>query len=149
MKPQASASTAYLGWLNPTGSSSGGPQWQNAVLGNFGAVGADADLAEYQGSFTQFIDQYEFARDPSLFPAGTNPAALDGAQLAAILGSFGMDTTDDSVWAALDHNSSLAAIATFQSDNPETVPEPGGVIPVVLGLLGLLCVRRRICGVRI
>ena len=70
-------STIALGWLNPTGSSTGAPQWQNAVLGNFGAVGADADTAEYQGSFTQFIDEYEFARDPALFPAGTNPAALD------------------------------------------------------------------------
>ena len=133
----------------PPAPAAASPQWQNAVLGNFGAVGADADPAEYQGSFTQFIDNYEFARDPSLFPAGTNPAALDDAQLAAILGSFGMDTTDDSVWAALDHNSGLAAIATFQSDNPETVPEPSGAIPLVLGIVGLLCVRRRICGVRI
>jgi hypothetical protein len=137
-------STVYLGWLNPTGSSTGTPQWQNAALGNFGAVGADADTAEYQGSFTQFIDQYEFARDPGLFPSGTDPAALDSAQLAAILGSFGMDSADNSVWAALDHNSSFADVATFQSLDLEAVPEPTGALPLVLCTLGLLFIRRRL-----
>jgi hypothetical protein len=136
-------STVYLGWLNPTGSSTGTPQWQNAALGNFGAVGVDADTAEYQGSFTQFIDQYEFARDPGLFPSATDPAALDSAQLAAILGSYGLDSADNSVWAAIDHNSSFAAVATFQSVDAQTVPEPSGAIPVVIILLGLLLIRRQ------
>ena len=68
--------TAMLGWLNPVGSATGLPQWQSAVLGNFGGPGADADPAEFQGSFAQFIENYEFSRDPALLPAGTDPSNL-------------------------------------------------------------------------
>jgi hypothetical protein len=136
-------STIYLGWLNPAGSNSATPQWQNAVLGNFAGPGVDADPTEYQGSFTQFIEAYEFGRDPTLFPASTNPAALDDAQLAAILGSWGVDSADGSVWAALDHNSGFAAAASFQGIDTKAVPEPSGAIPAVLGIFGVLLARWR------
>lgn len=81
---------AFLGWQNAG-------EWQNAILGNIGPAGSSA-LADASGSF----------------------AALGIQPTSAYLGSWGRDTTTNTVWAVIDHNSQFVA-----------VPEPGPV-----GLVG-------------
>ena len=146
---QAKKGTIYLGWLAPAGTSSNGnlnlaaPTWQKANTGDFNgsgqqtgtaANGTDA-LANFQGSFAAFLSAENtahpglFSDDPSL-----NPANLSNADLAAILGSYGVDTTGHDVWAVINHNSQFAV-----------VPEPSTLLLAALGLLGVAGyqVRRR------
>jgi PEP-CTERM motif len=111
------------------------PQWQHAFTGDFNssnvntgaaANGPDA-IANYQGTFAQFLSRENtlhpglFADDPSLTPAN-----LSNTDLAAILGSYGVDTGGHDVWAVINHNSQFAV-----------VPEPSTIVLAALGMFGL------------
>ncbi len=97
-------SFAYLAWLN-------GGSWVNAVNGN---TGNNASLAQqgYQGSFSAFQIAY-------------------GSTLSNYVGAYGVDTTNGSAWAVLNHNSDFAVI-----------PEPSTWALLALGF-GALVLRAR------
>ncbi len=58
----------------------------------------------------------------------------NGANSTLVLGSWGVDTTSNVVWAVLDHNSEFAVI-------PEPLALPGGLM--LLSLVGVLSRRRK------
>lgn len=96
----------FLAWLSPTDG------WTQAVDGNFGS-GADA-VTGATGSWDSIVDP---------------------GDLASYLGSWGVDSTTETVWAVLNHNSQFAVLA---------VPEPSSLLMAGMGLIGLLLsVRRR------
>ena len=99
-----SESFVFLGWNN-------GGTWVNAVAGNTGnnAIGAQQG---FSGSFALFQSTY-------------------GSTISSYLGAWGRDTTANTVWAVLNHNSEFA-----------TVPEPSTYV-LLLGGLGLLAWLRR------
>jgi autotransporter-associated beta strand protein len=105
----ASTGMMYLGWLGLDG-------WCNAVAGDFGA-GASA-VAKYQGTWDAF--------------ASAN--GITNANLASYLGSWGVDTAGNAVWAVLNHNSDFAALVS--------VPEPATLVLLVGGLLVWIARRR-------
>lgn len=64
---------------------------------------------------------------------GGTPTFVNGAYNPAVdfnLGTYGVDTTNDVVWAVIDHNSQ------FSVDSQ--VPEPGSIMLLSAGLTGLL-----------
>lgn len=89
-----------LGW-NSSGS------WVNAIDGNTGSAGGSA-LANASGSY----------------------ASLGILPTADYLGSWGRDTTTNTAWAVVNHNSDFAAIVA--------VPEPPTSPLVAAGLIGLV-----------
>jgi autotransporter-associated beta strand protein len=89
-----------LGW-NSSGS------WVNAIDGNTGSAGGSA-LPNASGSY----------------------AALGIVPTADYLGSWGRDTTTNTAWAVVNHNSDFAAIVV--------VPEPPTSPLVAAGLIGLV-----------
>ena len=84
--------------------------------------------------------QWENAIDGN---TGGTPTFVNGAYNPAVdfnLGTYGVDTTNDVVWAVIDHNSQ------FSVDSQ--VPEPGSLMLLSAGLTGLLGgirFRRRNC----
>jgi autotransporter-associated beta strand protein len=115
----AKAGFLRIDWLNPNGGGTGIPEWQNAILGDF-ATGTDTTSADknFQGSFATF---------------SADAGGLTDANVSNYLGSWGVDTTDNEVWAILDHNSSFAV-----------VPEPStALVGLVIGGMGILQRRRR------
>jgi len=99
------ASDLLLGWRD------GQSAWVNAILGNTGSAGGSA-----------------------LFGATGSPAANGILANAAFLGSWGVDTTANSVWAVIDHNSDFAVIA---------VPEPASLLLAGAGLAAAAAARRQ------
>ena len=89
-----------LGW-NSSGN------WVNAIDGNTGSAGGSA-LANASGSY----------------------ASLGILPTADYLGSWGRDTTTNTAWAVVNHNSDFAAIVA--------VPEPTTSPLVAAGLIGLV-----------
>jgi|GEM_PF-2559248 len=101
----------YLGWFEDTPGGGAIPtvcEWVNAVDGN-STTGSGA-VTNYLGSYDDFIAEY-------------TDAATD---LSKYLGSWGVDTTGDTVWAYLDHNSEFGS-----------VPEPATIGMLALGFLVL------------
>jgi hypothetical protein len=108
----------YLISLNPTTN-----LWDKAFAENTGNTVTDPTSANYgfQGSF----DTFATARFGTTTP--TN------AQLATLMGAWGVDIASHETWAILDHNSQFAV-----------VPEPSTLMLAGLGLFGLAGLRRRV-----
>lgn len=110
---QAHGDQIYLAWLNPNGYANGQAQWVHATAGNFGSDGSKV-FHNYQGSYSAFL--------------GT----LGSYTLADILGSYGVDTTNNQVWAVLNHNSEFAV-----------VPEPSTMAMLLFGSAMMWIVGRK------
>ena len=96
----------FLAWLSPTDG------WTQAVAGNFG-----------------------FGTSAVTGATGSWDSIVDPGDLASYLGSWGVDSASETVWAVLNHNSQFAVLA---------VPEPSSLLMAGMGLIGLLLsVRRR------
>lgn len=106
MNEAAYAATGILrlGWHN-------GSIWTSAIEGN-----SPASVAAYEG------DQ----------SAAAFLSSLGASPLASKLGSYGIDTANNKVWAVLNHNSEFAVI-----------PEPSTLVFVALGGIGLIAHRLR------
>lgn len=102
----AAAGELRIGWLNGSNG-----QWQEYGLGNF-AVGTTV-VENYQGSWDAF--------------AAAN--SITDGNLSNFLGSWGVDTVGNKLWAIFDHNTQFA-----------TLPAPGAV--ALLGLAGVFGRRR-------
>jgi len=112
-KPEAELAAGgniYLAWLDETGEQSQW-RWRRAVEGNTGQ-GANA-VQNYQGSWDQF-------------------SAAHGTNLDVLLGSWGVDTASNNVWAVVNHNSQFAV-----------VPEPATWLLLCMAIPGAVLVRRR------
>ena len=103
----------YLGWFEDTPGGGTIPtvrEWVNAIDGNLG-IGSDA-VVNYLGSYDDFL---------------SDPLYSDTGNLDKYLGSWGVDTTGDTVWAILDHNGEFGV-----------VPEPATMGMLVIGGLAIL-----------
>jgi len=100
-----------LGWLD-------NGAWKNAVLGD-SVVG-------------QLVDTTDLNYNGSWMRSSSRTAAWSSIW-GDYLGSWGVDSTQDRVWAVLDHNSEFAA----------TVPEPGTMMLLGAAALLLLAYRSR------
>ncbi len=101
-------------WQNPANS-----KWQNAVLGDHGTNTTNSLYLDYQGSFASFESSY----------------GVSDSNLSLYLGAYGVDTTNDTVWAVVDHNSDFVAGNSLLT--PQETPEPSTWM-MLLGGLGML-----------
>ncbi|MGA2440134.1 MAG: autotransporter-associated beta strand repeat-containing protein [Tepidisphaeraceae bacterium] len=118
----ASAGTLHLDWLNPNGGGTGVSEWVNAINGNFTAGVIGDVFTDVQGPWSAFAAMHD----------------ITDSNLANYLGSWGVDTTDNEVWAVVDHNSTFGAY--FDIAN---VPEPCFTAGVLLMASVLACRRPR------
>ncbi len=105
---------AALNWFDATAGI-----WRNAVLGNSNLGGLDLnDPAAVQAYLDahRFVGNYQYNYLNSLAP-GAGPE----------LGAFGVDHSQNKVWAVIDHNSSFAAA------NNAVVPEPAALLILLAG----------------
>jgi autotransporter-associated beta strand protein len=117
----AAAGALELDWLDPNGGGSGISAWVNATIGDFG-VGLSGDIfTDVQSSWTTFATLH----------------GITDSNLGNYLGSWGVDTTDNQVWAVLNYNST-----SFASNfGIASVPEPCSMAALV-ALLLVLALRR-------
>jgi hypothetical protein len=115
----------YLGYLS-TNNSTGHNQWYNAIAtsangvsdGNSG-IGTNA-VTQFNGSWATFMNT---------LPAN---GGGEGESLQQLLGSWGVDLTNDTAWAVINHDNADFAV----------VPEPATWALLLAGGLGLVFVRR-------
>jgi hypothetical protein len=107
----------YIGWWDPAFNSNVGG-WVNAIAGNSNAnLGTDyVGSGAYLGSYAS----YTSAGHPG-----------NGLTLDQQLGAYGYDTSTNTAWAVLDHNSDF-----------EVIPEPSTYAMIFSGF-GMLCVWHR------
>jgi len=118
----ASVGALHLDWLNPNGGGSGVSEWVNAVNGNY-TTGLNGDVfTDVESSWSTFAALHD----------------ITDSNLANFLGSWGVDTTDNDVWAVVDHNSTFGAYL-----DTANVPEPCSGATIIFALSALLCRRRR------
>jgi autotransporter-associated beta strand protein len=98
----AASGMLFLAWRGPEG-------WCNAVSGDSGS-GRTA-VTQYQGTWDTFAAVH----------------GITNATLGDFLGSWGVNPTDNTVWAVLDHNSDFAVAVA--------APEPGTLALFLAGLL--------------
>lgn len=91
--------------------------------GTWTGFGTTAGYEDYQGSWANFT---------ALGGPGYNTAAGAAYSLSALLGSWGIDTTNNVVWAVIDHDGTDFAV----------VPEPGTLALLAAGA-GALCLAYR------
>ena len=103
--PDSSEEVLSLGWLNEG-------RWVLANEGNTGNT-TNGDYFQYVGSFSDFQLAY-------------------GSNLSAYIGAYGVDITNNSVWAVINHNSEFSVI-----------PEPGTFALVAAAGTFLVVFRRR------
>ena len=87
--------------------------WQNAIVGN-DSTGSNAGTSIIQSSFASYT------------------AAHPTFSLASMLGTWGVDTTNNDVWAVVDHDAEFAV-----------VPEPGTIGLLIGGIAALGFAYRR------
>jgi hypothetical protein len=112
------ANSLYLGQIVGASSTSPGV-WQNAVLSDaYVGKNAQQDINE---SLATFLNSKL---------AGLTGSAAD-AELQSLLGSWGVDTTNNQAWAIIDHAGTMAV-----------VPEPASLMLLISAGLGLVLYRR-------
>jgi hypothetical protein len=110
----ASEESLLLGWLDTRIGSATNGEWINSVLGNTGNL--ITRTSPYLGSWADYV------------------ASTSGSATAAnSLGAFGVDTTTNTVWAAINHNSQFVVI----------VPEPGALALAGIGIAAAAYAYRR------
>lgn len=90
----AASGPQYIGWYDATLG-----QWVNAVSGN-STPGTYFGNGEFVGSYADYL-------------ASLDPSERDNLQFQ--LGAFGFDSSTDTTWAVLDHNSEFAVIPEPQT----------------------------------
>jgi autotransporter-associated beta strand protein len=119
----ASRGTLHLDWLNPNGGGTGVPEWVNAVSGNL-LTGQNGDV------FTNVQSSW------SAFAAANN---INDSDIGLFVGSWGVDTTNNQVWAVIDYQGPFSSY--FDIAN---VPEPSCLAAVAVTSAFALRRRRRI-----
>jgi hypothetical protein len=102
--------------------------WVNAVYGNTGSNTSNADYLDFQGSFAAF----EAANH-----------IIDGSDLTAYLGAYGVDTTDNTVWAVINHNSDFGVGNPLDAPSAVATPEPSTWALLLLSAAGMFTWGRR------
>ncbi len=102
----ASGGWMYVAWLDPNGGGTGIPLWRNAVSGNYGGTSRGPVLGDF--------------------------ADLGSTGLADDLGRWGINTTDNTVWAVVDYDGQFGV-----------VPEPATLTLITMGGLALMKRRKR------
>jgi len=114
----AAKGSIYLGWLDTDYNGTSGPQatdlWKLAVAGNFGS--GSSVFTNQPMSWTSFVSAH----------------SISNTNIGDFLGSWGVDTANNVVWAVLNHNSQFAV-----------VPEPTTCLLLGCGGLGLVLGWRR------
>ncbi|MFA7234648.1 MAG: autotransporter-associated beta strand repeat-containing protein, partial [Terrimicrobiaceae bacterium] len=105
--PELLTAGSYLGWFDPSDST-----WKLATDGNYGTAGSLA--GSHEMTYQTFL------------------ADNDGWNATTMLGAYGVDTANGSVWAVIDHNSEFGA-----------VPEPSTWALLTLGGSSIALLARR------
>jgi hypothetical protein len=107
--------------------------WVNAVLGNSNISNLDLiwGTLNVGGTSSNIFDYLESTR----FVGGYDAYLAAGSLTDPMLGAWGFDKENNSVWAVIDHNSSFAAAMA--------VPEPGRIALLGFAMIAGIFIRRR------
>lgn len=107
--------------------------WVNAVLGNSNISNLDLiwGTLTVGGTSSNIFDYLESTR----FVGGYDAYLAAGSLTDPMLGAWGFDKENNSVWAVIDHNSSFAAAMA--------VPEPGRIALLGFAMIAGIFIRRR------
>lgn len=107
--------------------------WVNAVLGNSNISNLDLiwGTLTVGGTSSTIFDYLESTR----FVGGYDAYLAAGSLTDPMLGAWGFDKQNNSVWAVIDHNSSFVAAVA--------VPEPGRIALLGFAMIAGIFIRRR------